>query len=191
MYQPRYKQLSFEDFYMPFGETIEQIKENPYLQYFIGLESYQHEAPFDGSMLTYFRKRLNHGDLATLQEKLRLQCQMKQEKSASDDDEAPGSSNKGKLIVDATCAPADIAYPTDLGLLNNAREKSEIIIDKLHRQSPGQDEKPRTYRKNARKDFLRMSMQHKNSSRLLQLVWKLRIQELHKGTACQFADIHS
>ena len=33
-------------------ETIEQIRENPYLQYFIGLESYQNEAPFDGSMLT-------------------------------------------------------------------------------------------------------------------------------------------
>jgi len=29
-------------------ETIEQIKENPYFQYFIGLESYQNEAPFDG-----------------------------------------------------------------------------------------------------------------------------------------------
>ena len=225
MYQPRYKQLSFEDFYIPFGgkldksnrwikmantvpwyeaellyakkfpskrgapaltvrmalgsliikeklglsddETIEQIKENPYLQYFIGLESYQHEAPFDGSMLTHFRKRLNHGDLAALQEKLRLQCQKKQEKSASDDDEAPGSRNKGKLIVDATCAPADIAYPTDLGLLNNAREKSEIIIDKLYRQAPADVTKPRTYRKNARKDFLRLSMKRKNSSRVL------------------------
>ena len=26
-------------------ETVEQIKENPYLQYFIGLSSYQNEAP--------------------------------------------------------------------------------------------------------------------------------------------------
>ena len=33
-------------------ETIEQIRENLYLQYFIGLESYQHEAPLDSSMLT-------------------------------------------------------------------------------------------------------------------------------------------
>ena len=29
--------------------------------------------------------------------------------------------NRGKLIIDATCAPADISYPTDLGLLNQAR----------------------------------------------------------------------
>jgi IS5 family transposase len=28
------------------------------------------------------------------------------------------SPNQGKLIIDATCAPADISYPTDLGLLN-------------------------------------------------------------------------
>ena len=28
-------------------ETVEQIKENPYLQYFIGLKSYSFEAPFD------------------------------------------------------------------------------------------------------------------------------------------------
>ena len=33
-------------------------------------------------------------------------------------------SNKGQLILDATCAPADIRYPTDLGLLNDAREKT-------------------------------------------------------------------
>ena len=30
----------------------------------------------------------------------------------------------GKLLVDATCAPADVAYPTDLNLLNEAREKN-------------------------------------------------------------------
>jgi transposase, IS5 family len=70
--------------------------------------------------------------------------------------------------VDATCAPADIAYPTDLGLLNDAREKSEIIIDKLYRQAPEDVTKPRTYRKNARKDFLKMSMKRKNSSRVIE-----------------------
>ena len=37
--------------------------------------------------------------------------------------------NQGKLIVDATCAPVDIHYPTDLGLLNSAREHTEAIID--------------------------------------------------------------
>ncbi|NEP46684.1 MAG: transposase [Okeania sp. SIO2H7] len=40
-------------------ETVEQIKENPYLQYFIGLESDHNEAPFDPSMLVNFRERID------------------------------------------------------------------------------------------------------------------------------------
>jgi transposase, IS5 family len=40
-------------------ETVEQIKENPYLQYFIGMSSYSNEAPFDASMLVYFRERIS------------------------------------------------------------------------------------------------------------------------------------
>jgi Transposase domain (DUF772) len=39
-------------------ETVEQIRENPYLQYFIGLTSYRNEAPFEASMLVHFRQRL-------------------------------------------------------------------------------------------------------------------------------------
>jgi hypothetical protein len=39
-------------------ELVEQIKENPYLQFFIGLEAFQYSAPFDPSMMVYFRKRL-------------------------------------------------------------------------------------------------------------------------------------
>ena len=39
-------------------ETVEQIRENPYLQYFLGLSSYTNEAPFDDSMLVYFRSRI-------------------------------------------------------------------------------------------------------------------------------------
>jgi len=36
-------------------ETVEQIKENPYLQYFIGMSSYSQDTPFDASMLVHFR----------------------------------------------------------------------------------------------------------------------------------------
>ena len=39
-------------------ETVEQIRENPYLQYFIGLSSYSNETPFDPSMLSLFRQRI-------------------------------------------------------------------------------------------------------------------------------------
>lgn len=39
-------------------ELVEQIAEDPYLQYFIGLPGYQEEAPFDASTLVLFRKRI-------------------------------------------------------------------------------------------------------------------------------------
>ena len=40
-------------------ETVEQIRENPYLQYFIGLSSDSSEIPFDASLLVHFRQRIN------------------------------------------------------------------------------------------------------------------------------------
>ncbi len=40
-------------------ELVEQITENPYLQYFIGLPGYQEKAPFDASTLVLFRKRIS------------------------------------------------------------------------------------------------------------------------------------
>jgi IS5 family transposase len=38
-------------------ELVEQFKENPYLQFFFGLEAFQYSAPFDPSMMVYFGKR--------------------------------------------------------------------------------------------------------------------------------------
>jgi hypothetical protein len=39
-------------------ETVEQIRENPYLQYFLGLSAYRNEALFEPSMLVHFRERI-------------------------------------------------------------------------------------------------------------------------------------
>lgn len=38
-------------------EFLEEITENPYLQYFIGLAGYQQDRPYDPSLLTLFRKQ--------------------------------------------------------------------------------------------------------------------------------------
>ena len=40
-------------------ELVEDIRENPYLQYFLGYEGYKDELPFDPSMMVHFRKRLS------------------------------------------------------------------------------------------------------------------------------------
>jgi hypothetical protein len=61
---------------------------------------------------------------------------------------------KGKLIMDATVAPQDITFPTDLKLLCAARKKSEQLIDRLYDPGLHGGVKPRTYRKVAQKAFL-------------------------------------
>ena len=152
-------------------ETVEQIRENPYLQYFLGYKAYRDEQPFDPSLFVYFRKRFREKTLSDINETIARKAldeekKLSKEKSFNDTDGKPGSSsgsNQGKLIVDATCTPADITFPTDLKLLNTAREKSEEIIDILHRPFRGKQKKPRTYRKKARKEFLSIAKSKKLS----------------------------
>jgi hypothetical protein len=57
--------------------------------------------------------------------------------------------------------PADIKYPTDLNLLNEAREKTEEIIDHMHTCRTTPQPKPRTYRQNARRAYLRVAKARK------------------------------
>lgn len=45
-------------------EVVELIAENPYMQYFIGLDAYQDEPPFDRSMMGRFRRRLGEEVIA-------------------------------------------------------------------------------------------------------------------------------
>lgn len=40
-------------------ETVEHIRENPNIQYFIGQSNYSNELPFDPSLLVYFRQRIS------------------------------------------------------------------------------------------------------------------------------------
>lgn len=42
-------------------ETVAQIQENPYLQYFVGLAGYQMEAPFAPSLFVEIRKQMGQG----------------------------------------------------------------------------------------------------------------------------------
>jgi hypothetical protein len=173
-------------------ETVAQISENPYLQYFIGMSEYQDRAPFDASMLVHFRKRLSLDLLMSMNETVvqamldpGTEAGQSEEPSPDDgpqeppqgtaasssnqDDNAPGApANGGQLILDATCAPADIRYPTDLGLLNEAREWSERLIDGLYASLQGTlARKPRTYRQVARQRYLAIAKKRNPSRRLI------------------------
>ena len=60
------------------------------------------------------------------------------------------------MIVDATACPQDITYPTDLNLLNYAREKSAELLDVIYGFYT-LETKPRNYRENARKEYLKIA----------------------------------
>jgi hypothetical protein len=135
-------------------ETALQIQETAYLQYFCGYREYDDgKPPFDPSLMVYFRKRLTPEILGEINELIIQRAEAPKEDKDNRDDTDDDPPNSGTLIMDATCAPSEIRYPTDTSLLNEARENSETIIDLLH--DPSNGDKPRTYRKKAHKEYVR------------------------------------
>jgi hypothetical protein len=90
---------------------------------------------------------------------------------------------QGKLILDATCAPEDVRYPTDIALLNDARVITEKVIDVLWQIDPDRftEKKPRTYRKTARKMFLNQVRQKRSGSRKLYKSLKTQLQFISRN----------
>jgi len=100
-------------------------QENPYLQFFLGREEFSQERPFDASLMVaqhkdYGRKRFGEDGIQRMAETIALASLQKQEKETepkteteskpqSGDDSDPPA-NQGKLITDATCAPAALCY---------------------------------------------------------------------------------
>lgn len=145
-------------------ETALQIQENPYLQYFCGYAGYDDEKlPFDPSLMVYFRKRLTPKILGEINEMIIRDAKERRE-NEDDNDSGSGGGNSGTLIVDASCAPSNIRYPQDVSLLNEARENAEKLVDILHESEDGK--KPRTYRKCARKDYLKYAKTRKHTAKM-------------------------
>ena len=187
-------------------ETVRQIQENPYLQYFAGLAGYQMQAPFAPSLLVEIRKRMGQDvfevfqgaiidALESVRQKAKSQCPAKSAQSKSDqdpDDQDPPSStaegsgtesvstHQGKLILDATVVEQAIRYPTDLSLVNEAREFSEQIIDLLYAKTELK-QKPRTYRQEARKAYLVIVKQRRPGRKALPKGIKQQLQFLRRN----------
>ena len=135
-------------------EVVLQIQENPYFQFFIGLPGYQEEKPFDPSTMVHFRKRLDEETLMKINEKISALLIDSSASMKDNDNSDDGSNNSGTLILDATCAPQNIKYPTDTDLLNDARVRAERMIDAVCNDNSLT--KPRTYRRMARKEYLKV-----------------------------------
>ena len=133
-------------------ETIETIRENPYMQYMLGLSEFTDLPVFDPSLFVTIRKRLGSNDFNNMSEEL-LKTQIAQQekqqeaqqetkkdnengtdsKSSDLADKEIKSPNKGLLKVDATCADAEVRYPTDLDLLHDGLRIMDRIIYMLYK----------------------------------------------------------
>lgn len=154
--------------------VIEFIQENPYAQYFLGLKGFTQKPVFDPSLLVHIRKRIDLNVFESLTDELiRKGLKIKQapaKESKDDDEDEPtpsgGTKNKGKLQLDATVADAQIKFPTDLDLLSDSRVKAEDLIDHLCKEMKITN-KPRTYRKIARKEYLNVSKMKRKPDKVL------------------------
>lgn len=145
--------------------TIEEIQENPYMQYFIGLSGFTTEQVFDPSLFVDIRKRIGNDEFDQLNQELikaaTSEKDRKHNSSAKKKDTNGNPKNKGKLQADATVADQYIKYPTDTDLLNSGRKSLEKIIDFLYERLGKQGVKPRTYRRNIDKAYLNFSKKRK------------------------------
>ncbi len=187
-------------------ETVEQIRENAYMQFFLGFAGYSSKAPFDPSMMVHFRKRFTEEDLCRVNELIAERgkamvieaiARLPDDDSDDPEDKAgtqlaldnfvksadwPEGKPWGTLTIDASCTPADITYPTDLKLLNEARVSTERIIDDLCDQhSDFRKHKPRYDRGKARAVFLNVAKQKKPRRRKIKAAIRRQLDYLQRN----------
>ena len=181
-----------KQYHYPDEELVEQIRENPYYQYFIGLPGYEDKIPFVPSLLVEFRKRLSEDVLNEINEMI-IEYNSKQDDDDPDDgngdnghidqqnpadDSDNDSENAGTLILDATCAPQNIKYPQDIELLNETRENLEDMLCRVS------DEygfyRPRMYRQKARKDYLALAKCRKRGAKKIRKAVKKQLQYIRR-----------
>jgi hypothetical protein len=147
---------------LPQERTLQHISENVYMQYFLGLTEFNPNPLFDASMMTHFAKRFSKDAMAKINEEIFRRRRLIEGKPSGEDPPTDGEGgNKGTQILDATCAPADIRYPTDLSLLNECREGTEKIIDDVWDETERKGHKTAYSRKKARKGYLKIAKQRK------------------------------
>lgn len=169
--------------------TIESIKENLYMQYFLGLSSFKRDAVFAPSLFVEIRKRLG---LDYWQEINDIIIKHNTPENKNDSEENKGNNqhlhteeipniqepNNGTINIDATIVEQDIQYPTDLGILNESREKAEEIIDIICLKT--NQEKPRTYRITARKKYLNVAKKKRRTHKEIRKAVRMQLNFVNR-----------
>ena len=143
-------------------ETINAIQENPYMQFFCGLQEFKTGPLFCPTLFVEVRKRMSLEMWDHFNWKIMEVCGIGSSKKSEN------KVNSGKLKIDASVCDQYIKYPTDLGLLDHARRWSEAIMDEIYAKGPFEvGEKPRNYRKQARNRYLSIAKRKKKGNKTI------------------------
>ena len=160
--------------------TLQHIQENPYMQYFCGIKEFSLEMPFVPSLMVEFRKRFNEEIIREINDMM-FKPEPLEKKDKNDDDDTPKPPNSGTLILDATCTPSDITYPQDIILCNEAREKTEQMVDVMHKGNVGKFEKPRLDKQKARREYLKTAKGKNRSKKVIRKAIKRQLSFIRRN----------
>ena len=114
-------------------ELIEQLKEKPSLQFLIGLEAFQYSAPFDPSMMVFFRKHLPESVVNECNERI-VRHELSVIRSSAADEHRDNNSDGGGM---ASTADQEIEAWPEVGAfywtvpspdnVNSGREEQGLI----------------------------------------------------------------
>lgn len=172
-------------------ETIQIIRENPYMQYLCGLAELTDKPIFDPSLFVTIRKRITDKEINEMTRRLLEEAKKrkaKAEEKCDEDghDETPGNEagkhdeedgfakehvdskgrlHKGVLKMDATCAETEVRYPVDVDIIHDGCKVVDRYIGRLCKAL--HISKPHTYYKDARRVYLELVKLKKKGGRLV------------------------
>jgi IS5 family transposase len=159
--------------------TTQHIQENPYMQYFCGIKEFSLDKPFVPSLMVEFRKRFNEEIIREINDMMFKPEPL--QKTENKDDNTPEPPNNGTLILDATCTPADITYPQDINLCNEAREKTEEMVETMHKGNIGKHEKPRLDKQKARREYLKTAKGKNRTKKVIRKAIKRQLSYIRRN----------
>lgn len=148
------------------AEIVQLVRENPYMQAFCGLDNFAAGNVIDPSTLTYVRRRLKGQPIKEL-ERLTYQTLIQKKIIKA----------KG-MMIDATVFPENIAFPSDAGLLNKARQ---WLVGQIKELGDRIDARFRTYNRKAKQEYLQFSKRKNRTKKDVKRVVKAMLQYVRRN----------
>ena len=140
-----------KQYHYPDEELVEQIRENPYYQYFIGMPGYEDKIPFVPSLLVEFRKRLSEDVLNEINEMI---IEYNAQKSDDDNDDNDGD--------------------------NSGSNDTENTSDSSENSGTYGFYRPRMYKEKAHKDYLALAKCRKRGAKKIRKAIKKQLQYIRR-----------